>query len=138
MAELDIDVIRHALRVARDRGFTEVELEVGDSVFEAKLGAAPSLASQAPAVSTAVVQGVASREDGLTSITSPVVGYLKEAGSALTIGRRVEKGEVVALVAALGLANDIESSASGEVVDVLVQPGEPVEYGQVVAKVKVS
>lgn len=69
-------------------------------------------------------------------LTAPVVGYLREVATPLAVGRKVDAGETVAEIVALGLANDVVSPASGEVVELLVEPGSPVEYGQVLAKVK--
>ena len=54
------------------------------------------------------------------------------------MGRTVKKGEVVAIVAALGIANEIESKVSGDVVEVLVDTNQAVEFGQLLAKVRLG
>ena len=69
-------------------------------------------------------------------IASTLVGYYQEAKQPLRVGTAVHAGEVVAIVTALGIANDVESKVSGEIVEVLVEPNQPVEYGQALAKVK--
>jgi acetyl-CoA carboxylase biotin carboxyl carrier protein len=65
-----------------------------------------------------------------------VVGYFKLGSPALAIGQKVEQGQHVASITALGLANDLESAVGGEVVEVLIRDGDPVEYGQVLARVR--
>ncbi|MCB8932102.1 MAG: hypothetical protein M9921_03235 [Fimbriimonadaceae bacterium] len=134
MANQDLELIRHALEVARANGIAELELEVGDLAFSATLSPRP-----AP---TRVLASAEHREpsdgDELKSIVSPLVGYLNSAKEALTVGQTVSKGSVVAVVSALGLANDVECPFDGEVVEVLVEPDSPVEYGQTIAKVRVA
>ncbi len=124
--------IRHALGVARANGFAEVELVVGDVEFTAHLSAKPA----APKAMTAIADLPVA--DETVAIKSPCVGYFRSGKEDLRPGRRVESGEIVALVAALGHATDVESKVSGEIVEVLVQPDQPVEYGQPIARIKVK
>jgi acetyl-CoA carboxylase biotin carboxyl carrier protein len=133
MAQLDIDLIRHALTVAQKNGFAEVELEIGDDSFSAKLAALPR---KAPAPEPAVPSEPAETGEKLGAIKSTLVGFYREAKVPMQVGARVEKGDVVAIIGALGIANDIESPISGEVVEVLVVPNQPVEFGQVLARIR--
>ena len=130
MANLDAELVRHALTVARTHGFAEVELGIGEQSFFAKLDSAP----QKPKSSTPTAQQAS--EPALQTITAPLVGYYRESRTPLKVGVIVKKGDVVAIVAALGIANDVESKVAGEVVEVLVETNQPVEYGQALAKVK--
>src|SRR5687768_14493675 len=121
MADGSQDVIRHALRVARERGFTTVELSFEDTQFEARLS--PSDASE-PRPAVAPDENPAEEPElGLVDITAPVVGFVRDAGEPLTVGQQVEKGNTVAVVASLGLANEVEAPVSGEIVEVLVESG---------------
>ncbi len=131
MSNLDLELVRHALSVARQRGFAEVELAIGEQNFSAHLDPLPRKAGQAKASGPE-----APKEPELLNITATLVGYYREAKRPLRVGDIVQKGDVVAVVAALGIANDVESKVSGEVVEVLVEPNQPVEYGQTLAKVK--
>ena len=68
-------------------------------------------------------------------ITAPIVGtfYRKPAPDAepfVEVGDRVEKGQVVCIIEAMKLFNEIESEVAGIIRKVLVEDGEPVEYGQ--------
>jgi acetyl-CoA carboxylase biotin carboxyl carrier protein len=87
-------------------------------------------AGAAPAQSPA-----ASEEDGLHIIKSPIVGTFYEASAPgaepyIKIGDQVDSGQVVCIVEAMKLMNEIEADVAGEVVKRLVSSGQPVEYGQ--------
>jgi len=132
MANLDSELVRHALSVARQYGFAEVELGIGEESFSARLDPAPKRTISAKAAAAQ-----AALETEFETITSTLVGYYRPAKPALQVGASVKKGDVVAIIVALGIANDVESKVSGEIVEVLVEPNQPVEYGQALAKVKV-
>lgn len=71
----------------------------------------------------------------LVTITSPIVGTFYRASSPETnpfveLGSKVNKGQVLCIVEAMKLMNEIESDADGVVVKILVENGQPVEYGE--------
>ena len=77
---------------------------------------------------------------GLT-ITSPMVGTFYKAptpGAApfTEVGKSVSAGQVVCIIEAMKLMNEIESDVSGKIIEICVQDGEPVEYGQVLMVVE--
>ena len=91
--------------------------------------APPSLATPAPPAPPAAV------EEELHSVKSPIVGtfYESPAPGALPFvkpGDQVAAGQVLCIIEAMKLMNEIESDVSGEVVKMLVNNGQPVEYGQ--------
>lgn len=131
MATFGAEEIRHALEVARGNGFAEVELGAGDSAFRAVL---EPVKRKRPAAASS--DGGGTGEVPLLSIKAPLVGYYADGKVPLIPGATVKKGDVVAVVTALGLANDVESSVAGEIVEVFVQPGDAVQYGQVIASVR--
>ncbi len=68
-------------------------------------------------------------------VKSPMVGtfYLKpspNSDSYVQVGQRVKKGDVLCIVEAMKLMNEIESEWDGEIKEILVKDGEPVEYGK--------
>jgi acetyl-CoA carboxylase biotin carboxyl carrier protein len=82
-------------------------------------------------------------EESLHIVKSPIVGTFYESpspGSAafVKIGDHVEVGQVLCIVEAMKLMNEIESDAAGEIVRRLVQNGQPVEYGQQLFAVRLS
>jgi acetyl-CoA carboxylase biotin carboxyl carrier protein len=90
-------------------------------------------AGHAPAAAAAPAAPAA--EEELHIIKSPIVGTFYESPSPgssafVSTGDRVEKGQVVCIVEAMKLMNEIEADASGEIVKRLVTNGQPVEYGQ--------
>ena len=75
-------------------------------------------------------------------IVSPLVGTFyaapaEEAESFVKIGDRVNVGQVVGIVEAMKLMNEIESECAGTVAEILVENGEPVEYGQPLFRIMV-
>jgi len=52
------------------------------------------------------------------------------------VGDRIRLGQTVCIIEAMKLMNELEAEVSGEVVEILTQNGEPVEYGQVLMRVK--
>jgi acetyl-CoA carboxylase biotin carboxyl carrier protein len=132
MAKLDLDLVRHALQTARENGFTDVQLQVGEDTFSA------SLSSSRPRTTVANRSQTTSQSDlsGLVDVSALQVGYYRTAKTPLKVGAKVQKGDHVAIIAALGIANDIEAPSSGEIVEVLVEPDQPVQYGQVLARIK--
>jgi acetyl-CoA carboxylase biotin carboxyl carrier protein len=90
--------------------------------------AAPAPAAQAPAPA-------ADPDAGLHIIKSPIVGTFYSSpspGSAAFVspGDHVDKGQVICIVEAMKLMNEIESDAAGEIVKCLVTNGQPIEFGQ--------
>jgi acetyl-CoA carboxylase biotin carboxyl carrier protein len=95
------------------------------------------LVAQAAAASTAEAAAAASADEdaALHIVKSPIVGTFYESPSPgspafVKIGDQVEVGQVLCIVEAMKLMNEIESDAAGEIVKRLVQNGQPVEYGQ--------
>jgi acetyl-CoA carboxylase biotin carboxyl carrier protein len=129
--------IRRLADLLRDYGLTEVEVEregvrVRLRREPAALAAPPAAA--APAASAVSVAPAAS-EANLLTIEAPMVGTLYRAPSPdaqpfVRDGDRVKKGQVVCIIEAMKLMNEIESKVAGRVVKVLVENAQAVEYGQ--------
>lgn len=136
MSELGPETIRHALSLARDNGFGKVKIKVGAHRFSASLGPDANI-SPANNLTTAVVE-VSGSDPGLGYVLSPAVGYVRLKDDGAKVGGTIEAGEVIGEVAALGLSNDIQSTVSGQVIEVMVEDGDQVEYGQEILKVALS
>ena len=130
-----------------EKDIAEFELERGDVKVRIKRGIAASAPearyfavpqAAAPEVhgsSPAPAPAAAAADEGLHNITSPIVGTFYESaspGSAPFVkpGDSVEVGQVLCIIEAMKLMNEIESDVAGEVVKIVVQNGQPVEYGQ--------
>lgn len=93
--------------------------------------AAHSAAGHAPAAATPS----ADPDAGLHIVKSPIVGTFYSspspgASAFVSPGDHVEKGQVICIVEAMKLMNEIEADASGEIVKCMVTNGQPVEFGQ--------
>jgi acetyl-CoA carboxylase biotin carboxyl carrier protein len=78
--------------------------------------------------------------DGLIEVRSPMVGTFYRAPSPeappyVEIGARVGKGQTLCILEAMKLMNELESEVAGVVREVLIENGEPVEYGQVLFRI---
>ena len=142
-----------------EKDIAEFELERGDVKVRIKRGVAVSAEPEAryvhlPAVPAAPTpefhppapvpahtgavppaRKPAEEEDGLHMINSPIVGTFYEAPSPgappfVKPGDAVDAGQVLCIIEAMKLMNEIESDAAGTVKAVLVENGQPVEYGQ--------
>ncbi|GLF89670.1 biotin carboxyl carrier protein of acetyl-CoA carboxylase [Bacillus safensis] len=96
--------------------------------------------AQAPAQTEAPAQEAAASEN-LHKITSPMVGTFyasssPEAGPYVTTGSKVKENSVVCIVEAMKLFNEIEAEVKGEIVEVLAENGQLVEFGQPLFLVK--
>ena len=93
--------------------------------------------SFAPAAQTSAASETAGTEEPKMEgniVTSPLVGTFyaapaEDAEPFVTVGSQVKKGQTLAIVEAMKLMNEIESDFDGKVAEVLVENGQPVEYG---------
>jgi acetyl-CoA carboxylase biotin carboxyl carrier protein len=109
------------------------------SNHSASLSAVPIISAAGPApviaAPTAVKDELEETKEDLYYIKSPIVGtFYKAPGPTdeafVSVGDFVEKGTVVCIIEAMKLMNEIESDAAGEIVSILVDNGQPVEYGE--------
>jgi acetyl-CoA carboxylase biotin carboxyl carrier protein len=101
-------------------------------------GGAPLAASPADAGATT---DAPARAAGLEEITSPMIGTFysapsPDAESFASVGDNVGDETVVCIIEAMKVMNEIKAECSGEIVEILVENGEPVEYGQPLFLVK--
>ena len=99
-------------------------------VFAHAAGGAPAPAPAAPAAAAET-----DSDADLHIVKSPIVGTFYESPSPgspafVKIGDQVEVGQILCIIEAMKLMNDIECDAAGEIVKRFVQSGQPVEYGQ--------
>jgi acetyl-CoA carboxylase biotin carboxyl carrier protein len=108
----------------------------------APVAAAPA-AVQATAPVAAAAVAEAAVEEKLHEVKSPIVGTFYEAPSPgspsfVKVGDMVEVGQVLCIVEAMKLMNEIESDVAGEVVRRIANSGQPVEYGQALFAIRAS
>lgn len=108
-------------------------------VRETKLEEVSKISKVEEVVSEADEEVVVDEE--LYIVTSPMVGTFYESPgvgekSYVSVGSKISSGDILCIVEAMKLMNEIESEVSGEVVEILVQNGNMVEYGQPLFKVR--
>ena len=154
--QLDHEQLHRLLEALGESDIQEFRLEGDDFRLEvrrnlpgqtvvASAAAAPLVAAvppqAAPAETTSPPPAAASTRSDLQDITAPMVGTFYRAPapgepSFIEVGDRVDVGQTVCILEAMKLMNELEAEVSGEVVEILVDNGTPVEFGQVLMRVK--
>ncbi len=149
--------LKRLLDVLKDTDVSELTLETGEYKLTLKRGQpAPQVAyvtgpqaHAAPAVPPTAAgsseQPAApaepARSDRTIEVTAPIVGTFYAAASPdaapfVRVGDRVKPGTVLCIIEAMKLMNEIEAEATGVVREVLVDNGQPVEYGQTLFRIE--
>ena len=154
---MDLKDIKRLLDAVAAAEVSEFSLETGDYKLNVKrnslqgagqVSVVPA-ASQVVQVPVSVAQTPAKEESvalpaaqtNLLEITAPIVGtfYASPAPDAplyVKAGDKVEAGQVLCIIEAMKLMNEIEAETSGKIVEVLVKNEDPVEYGQVLFRIE--
>ena len=143
---IDPELVRELAELLNQTDLTEIEVEKGDLRVRVARSitttvqvpaAAPLPAAAAPAPAAAAATPVESKPTAAHpgAVTSPMVGtaYRRpspEAKPFVEIGSMVKQGDRVLLVEAMKTFNDIVAPRSGKVTAILVEDGQPVEYGE--------
>ena len=132
--KLEGDDFRLELRRNLPTSQPQVVMQAAPAAVPAPVAAAPATPSAAPPAAPAV------RGD-LVEITAPMVATFYRAPSPgdpafVELGARINVGQTVCILEAMKLMNELESEVSGEVDEILVENGTPVEFGQVLMRVK--
>ena len=143
---LDTSFIEKLTKIITDNGLSEISLEDGDKAIIIRKDSAIGVpvVSQPAQVVTASTQaentGVKEAVKG-KAITSPMVGTFYSAVSTeaepfVEVGSVVAEGDVVCVIEAMKLMNEIKSEHSGKITQICVNNGDPIEYGQVLMYVE--
>ena len=151
--KFETDYIEKLAKIISDNGLTEISMEDGEQAItirkdlpEVVVGAsAPVVASPAsvPATQSSVPEEEAKDEPKTQgkAITSPMVGTFYSASAPdaapfVEIGSDVAVGDVVCIIEAMKLMNEIKSEQAGKVIKICVKNGDPVEFGQILMYVE--
>jgi acetyl-CoA carboxylase biotin carboxyl carrier protein len=137
---MEIDDLKELMELLKDTDITELQIEKDGTKIKIKREKffapleLPSAVQKKEEIKKETGIGVQT-EGGLITITSPLVGtfYLTpspEAEPFVTVGSRIRKGQVICIIEAMKLMNEIESEVDGVIVKILVESGNPVEYGE--------
>lgn len=149
--KFETEYIEKLAKVLAETGLTEISLEDGEQaitlrkdVIVAPVAAAPAASAPVAAPAQPAAQAPAKASEPAkkgTPITSPMVGTFykspsPDADAFVSVGDNVKPGDVVCIVEAMKMMNEIKSEISGKVVEVCVEDGQPVEFGQVLMYVE--
>jgi acetyl-CoA carboxylase biotin carboxyl carrier protein len=140
-SQIDLETVRELARIATELNLSEVEadpsgrIRVRRRISGRRLVEAKHEPASRPPITLAPPPPVEGAPEPGTFISSPFVGTFyraasPEASSFVEVGDTVRKGQVVCIVEAMKLMNEIEAEADGKVVEILARNGEHVEYGQ--------
>ncbi len=141
---MDIDEIRELVRLMVDNELAELDVSDGENKIKLKRGAGGEpVVAAAPVPQAGPVEVAPAVEDSLVEIRSPMVGTFYIATSPdteafVSIGSGVGEDTVVCIVEAMKVMNEIKAECIGTIVEICVRNAQPVEYGQVLFKVKPS
>ena len=139
--DVDDDLIRKLAGLMDDTGLTEIEIGQDDFTVRVARGGTV-VAAAAPAAAPAAAQSAAAADPAPVShadhpgvVTSPMVGVAytaAEPGAApfVSVGDSVQEGQVVLLIEAMKVFNQIKAPRGGTVKNILVESGSPVEFGE--------
>ena len=146
---MDLRKLKTLIDLVADSGIAELEITEGDDkVRIVKFSQAPQIIASAPTAAAApvMVAGDAAAPAAAPAATAPAqpAGHVVKAPMVGTfyrapnpgaapfaeVGQAVKEGEPLCIIEAMKLLNEIEADKSGVIKEVLVENGEPVEYGQ--------
>ncbi len=146
---MDIRKVKKLIELLDESGIAEIEITEGDdgvriSRFAGQVAVPAPVAMPAVAAAPAAVAApapaspvaVAETEDDGHIVTAPMVGTFYNAASPgsppfVQVGDRVNSGDILCIVEAMKMMNQIEAEVSGTIKSIRVQNGDPVEYGQI-------
>lgn len=160
--ELGLEDLKALIGLVAKEAIQEFEFESGSVRFRIRKDGPGSAPAPSPVVPPAPTPGAPAvlpagptqavvvpatpapeSEPGLHFITSPIVGTFYRAPNPnaplyVQVGDRIRPGQTLCIVEAMKLMNEIESDVAGEVVKILVENGQPVEYGERLFAVRVG
>ena len=127
------DLVRRLGKLLDELRLTEAEVSVGDMRVRVQRAAGPVVAAPAASPHDPVV--IVERPGNTVTVEAPMVGTFYRASSPtadpyVREGDVIKEGQIVCIIEAMKLMNEIESKATGRVAKVLVENGQAVEYGQ--------
>lgn len=151
--EFDLNQVRELLSILNQTDIEELCLKSSDFELTIRKGAAPAVAIASPPASLPVSEptpttasaspvATAASNKNWVEVTSPMVGTFYRAPGPdeppyINVGDVVRSGQVICIIEAMKLMNELEAEVNGEVVEILVENGKPVEFGQPLMRINV-
>lgn len=149
---VNLKELKEIIALMNEHGLLEIELErEGARIRVRKAGAVPSVEERVPTVAASLPSQAAiprppseaATPPKTIEIKSPMVGTFyrapaPDAPNFVEIGQQIEVGQVLCIIEAMKLMNEIKSEVKGRIVAIPVENGQPVEFGQVLFVVEPS
>lgn len=146
----DVDRIRQIIQLMEEHDLSEVDLQQGEEKIKLARGSAaplmaapPAMPAVAPAAAApaAADAGGSAADPNVVTINAPMVGtfYTKpnpEAEAFVKVGDRIGPDTIVCIVEAMKVFNEIPAEISGEVVEILITEGSPVDFNKPMIRVR--
>lgn len=142
---VDWDLVKKLIQMIKKEDISGLAVEEKGIKYEVRRDREGVVSSHSTVIPAASVgqpaSGAEAEEEGLVAITSPMVGTFYRSPSPesppfVETGDEVAPGKVVCIIEAMKLFNEIEAEAKGKVAKILVESGQPVEYGQKLMLIK--
>ena len=149
--ETDLEKVKELIELMIENDLVELEIADGKNKIALKRPDAggpvvtqvpmAAVAGAAPVPTAAAVPAEENKDDDLVEIPSPMVGTFYSSPSPdsdpfVEIGSVVKADTVVCIVEAMKVMNEIKAETSGTIAEILCKPGEALEFGQAIFKVK--
>jgi len=139
---VDWELVKKLIQTVKEEGISGLAIEEDGVKYEVQSSGGQIIAHPPmPVVAQPKAEPQEKEDDSLAAIVSPMVGTFyrspsPEASSFVEVGDNVEPGKTVCIVEAMKLFNEIEAEVRGKVAKILVENGQPVEYGQKLMLIK--
>jgi acetyl-CoA carboxylase biotin carboxyl carrier protein len=148
---MDIRKVKKLIELLEESGIAEIEIKEGEEAVRISrmptgqimpqyysappMAAAPAIAAPAPAAAADAPTSHARRKEDPNIVPAPMVGTFYAASSPtakpfVSLGDEVKEGQVLCIIEAMKMMNQIESDRAGRVTAIMAKNGDPVEFGQ--------
>ncbi len=141
---MDLKVVKAIYKFIKETDIVEIEVEGPEGKVKLKRGSASAALAESESEPPSAPKRAAPKAapDNIKIMTSPMVGTFFSASSPdvspfVEVGSTIKKGQPMCIIEAMKLMNEVESEYGGKVVSVLVENGQPVEYGEPLFNIEV-
>ena len=138
--KIDKDLIKQLSESLNEFHLTELEYSDGKTTIKVGKGS-KAITTTSPTTESSIKTQAQKEDTSSNIVRSPMVGtaYLSPEPGAkpfVSVGNKVKKGDTILIIEAMKTMNHIQSTVDGEVLEILVNDGEAVEFDQALAKIK--
>lgn len=155
MRRRDLEIIKELIEIMKRENLTQIEIKkpflrikltreniLQENVVRREVEVIPREKIEKKEIPEKEIVKEEIKEDNFYILKSPLVGTFYRAPSPesppyVEVGEEVRKGQILCIIEAMKIMNEIESEVDGKIVEIMVKNGEPVEYGQPLFKIEV-